>query len=65
MSAMPAPETYLRLTVSDQEMSLQERLGGVMQTLVRQPVKKSGDQAFTLRLRSKATVPGSGLIILP
>ena len=45
------PQTYLRLTVADQELSLQERLGSVMQTLVRQPVKQSGDQSFTLQFK--------------
>jgi hypothetical protein len=45
------PQTYLRLTAADQEISLQERLGGVMQTLVRQPVKQSADQSFTLRFK--------------
>ena len=45
------PQTYLRLTVADQEISLQERLGSVMQTLVRQPVKQSGGQSFTLQFK--------------
>ena len=45
------PQNYLRLIVTDQELALQERLVSVMQTLVRQPLKKSGDQSFTLQLK--------------
>ncbi len=44
-------KNYLRLVVSDQEISLQERLGDVMQTLGRHPVKKSADQSFALQLK--------------
>jgi hypothetical protein len=45
------PQNYLRLIVTDQELALQERLGSVMQTLARQPVKKSGDQSLKLQLK--------------
>jgi hypothetical protein len=45
------PQNYLRLIVTDQELALQERLVSVMQTLVRQPFKKSEDQSFTLQLK--------------
>jgi hypothetical protein len=45
------PQNYLRLIVTEQELALQERLVSVMQTLVRQPLKKSGDQSFPLQFK--------------
>lgn len=45
------PQNYLRVAVVDQEIALQERLGSVMQTLGRHPVKRSADQSFALELK--------------
>lgn len=45
------PRNYLRLIITKQELALQERLVSVMQTLVRQPLKKFGDQSFLLQLK--------------
>jgi hypothetical protein len=44
------PEAYLRLAVTDQEVTLQERLGRTMQTLARQRLAKPLGPAFTMRL---------------
>jgi hypothetical protein len=45
------PLNYLRLIVTEHELALQERLGSVMQTLAREPLKKASDQSFTLQLK--------------
>jgi hypothetical protein len=47
------PHNYLRLTATAQEVTLQEHLDCVMQTLVRQPLKRATGQAIALRLRLK------------
>jgi hypothetical protein len=47
------PQNYLRLSFTDQDISLQERLDRTMQTLVRHPIKKTGAQSLNFRLRVK------------